>query len=118
MRSFENELIVSIVNTGFSPVVMDAAKKAGALGGTVFHGRGTANSEAEKLFQIAVHPDKEILLIIVKTEIRDEVLKAVNQAGGLETPGQGIAFSLPVDRTIGFGQDIKPFPDEDTGGEE
>ncbi|MBO4292028.1 MAG: P-II family nitrogen regulator [Lachnospiraceae bacterium] len=102
MKNIEYQMVVCIVNAGFSQVVMDAAKKAGARGGTVIHGRGTASREAEKLFQIVVQPDKEIVMIVVKNEIKDEVLTQINQDAGLETAGQGIAFSLPVDRTVGI----------------
>lgn len=102
MKNTEFQLVICIVNTGFSPIVMEAAKEAGAKGGTIIHGRGTANREAEKLFQIVVQPDKEIVMIIVKSEIKDQVLKSINAKAGLETEGQGIAFSLPVDRTAGI----------------
>ncbi len=102
MKNTEFQLVICIVNTGFSPIVMEAAKEAGARGGTIIHGRGTANREAEKLFQIVVQPDKEIVMIIVKSEIKDQVLKSINAKAGLETEGQGIAFSLPVDRTAGI----------------
>lgn len=102
MKNSEYQMVICIVNTGYSPVVMDAAKEAGARGGTIIHGRGTANREAEKLFQIAVQPDKEMVMIIVKNEIKDAVMMNVNQKAGLETQGQGIAFSLPVDRVIGI----------------
>ena len=102
MKNTEFQLVICIVNTGFSPIVMEAAKEAGARGGTIIHGRGTANREAEKLFQIVVQPDKEIVMIIVKSEIKDQVLKSINAKAGLETEGQGSAFSLPVDRTAGI----------------
>ena len=102
MKNTEFQMVICIVNTGFSPIVMEAAKEAGARGGTIIHGRGTANREAEKLFQIVVQPDKEIVMIIVKSEIKDQVLKSINAKAGLETEGQGIAFSLPVDRTAGI----------------
>ena len=41
-------------------------------------------------------------MIIVSSEIKDNVLKALNLAVGLDTDGQGIAFSMPVDRVIGI----------------
>ena len=48
---FKHEVIFCVVNAGFSDAVMDAAKEFGARGGTVIHARGTANSEAEKLYR-------------------------------------------------------------------
>lgn len=97
-----HELIVCIVNTGFTDVIMDAAKESGARGGTVIHGRGTANKEAEQFFHISIQPDKELVMILVPSEIKDDVLHAVYRAGGLKTDGQGIAFSLPVTNTVGI----------------
>lgn len=97
-----HELIVCIVNTGFTDVVMDAAREHGARGGTVIHGRGTANKEAEEFFHISIQPDKELVLILVPTEIKDAVLHAVYQAAGLKTAGQGIAFALPVTNVVGI----------------
>ena len=98
----KHEMIFCIVNAGFSELVMDAAREAGARGGTVIHGRGTANKEAEEKFNIPIQPDKEVVMIIVSSDIKDNVLKALNLAVGLDTDGQGIAFSMPVDRVIGI----------------
>ena len=93
------ELVVCIVNAGFSQNVMEAARTAGAQGGTIIRARGTANPEAEEFFNISVQPDKEMLLILVPTAIKDEVLKAVYKVNGLDKQAQGIVFSLPVNRT-------------------
>lgn len=96
------ELILCIVNAGFSDVVMDAARECGARGGTVIHGRGTANKEAEEFFHITIQPDKEILMILVEATIKDDVLHAVYRAAGLKTEGQGIVFSMPVNHVAGL----------------
>ena len=98
------ELILCIVNAGFSETVIDAAKEAGARGGTLLRGRGTANREAEEFFHINIQPGKEIVMILVPEDIKDGVLQSVYRAAGLNTAGQGIAFSLPVDRTVGLGE--------------
>ena len=100
--TYKHEVIFCIVNTGFSDVVMDAAKEAGAGGGTIIHARGTADSEAEKLFRITVQPEKEIVMILVPNEIKDNVLHALYKSAGLNTPGQGIAFTVPVSEVVGL----------------
>ena len=102
IMEFKHEVIFCIVNAGFSEAVMDAAKEFGARGGTVIRARGTANQEAEKTFGITVQPDKEAVMILVKSEIKDDILHALYKAVGLKTPGQGIAFSLPVDNVVGI----------------
>lgn len=102
MTEFNHEVILCVINNGFSDAVMDAAREFGASGGTVINARGTASLEAEKLFNITVQPEKEIVMIVVKKEIRDNVLHALYKKVGLETPGQGIAFSVPVTDVTGI----------------
>lgn len=99
---FEHEMVVCIVNAGFAQEVMAAAREAGAHGGTIIHSRGTADPEAEEFFNIAIQPDKDTVLIIVKTDIKDDVMKAVYAKIGKGTKGAGIAFSLPVTKTVGI----------------
>ena len=96
------EVIICIVNSGFSDEVMDAARKAGARGGTVLRGRGTANPEAESLFGIAIQPEKEIVMILVEKSQRNDILHNVYKEVGLDTPGQGIAFTMPVESVVGL----------------
>lgn len=96
------ELVLCIVNTGFTDVVMNAAKEVGARGGTVLHARGTANKDAEEFFHITIQPDKEIVMILVPAEIKDDVLHAIYREAGLKSAGQGIAFSVPVTNTVGL----------------
>ena len=105
MKSYKHEMIMCIVNTGFSETVMDAAREFGARGGTVIRGRGTANVEAEKLYGIAIQPEKEIVLILVDSAIKNDILHAVYKAAGLNTPGQGIAFAVPGEDVVGLKTD-------------
>ena len=100
--TFSHQAIFCIVNSGYSEAVMDAARKFGARGGTVLSGRGTANPEAEKLFGITVEPEKEIVMILVSAELKDKILSALYDEVGLNTPGQGIAFAMPVDSVVGL----------------
>ena len=104
MNKFEHELIVCIVNAGFAEQVMDAARSVGAGGGTVIHAKGTANKEAEALFRITVQPEKEMVMILVAKKLKEEVLHTLYKSVGLNTPGQGIAFSLPVDELVGLSE--------------
>lgn len=96
------QIVFCIINSGFAETVMDAAREAGAKGGTVLSGHGTANKEAEEKFKITVQSDKEIVMMIVPEEIKDGVMTAVNKAAGLNTPSRGIVFSMPVSRAVGL----------------
>jgi len=103
------EVIFCIINAGFSDTVMFAARKAGAFGGTVLKGRGIAGREAEERFKINIQPEKEIVMLLVPKEIKDSVLRSLYDFAGLNTEGQGIAFSMPVERAVG----LKDFGDTD-----
>ena len=93
------ELVICVVNAGYSQNVMEVARAAGARGGTVLRARGTANPEAEEFFNITIQPDKEVLMILIPADIKDEVIRAIYKEAGLAQEAQGIAFSLPVSRT-------------------
>ena len=99
---YPHEAIFCIVNAGYSESVMDVAKKLGAKGGTVINARGTASKEAETFFGISVQPEKEIVMILVNAKLKDDLLHALYKEVGLDSPGQGIAFSLPVDAAVGI----------------
>ena len=98
----EFDLIVAIVNRGFSDLVMDAARAAGASGGTILHGRGTGVHEAEQFFGVAIHPEKEIVLILTRSEERRKIMSAIAEGAGLNQQGRGLTFSLPVDEVSGI----------------
>ena len=99
---YHHEAIFCIVNSGYSELVMDAAKKLGARGGTVINARGTAPKDAESIFGITIQPEKEIVMILVPTSIKANVLHALYKEAGLDTAGQGIAFAMPVDSVVGL----------------
>lgn len=102
---FEYEAIFCIVNSGYSEVVMDEAKKVGARGGTVINARGTASKDAEAFFGVTVEPEKEIVMILVPAKNKDAILNALYENVGLSSAGQGIAFSMPVDGVVGLSKE-------------
>ena len=111
MSNENYEMILCIVNAGFSGEVMDAAREAGAGGGTVIHARGTANKEADSLFHITIQPDKDVVMLLVPADIKDQVLHAIYRSAGLKSEGQGIAFSLAVDQAVGLNKTPLPIPE-------
>jgi nitrogen regulatory protein PII len=96
------ELVIALVNTGFSEVVMSSAREVGARGGTVVHARGTATKEISKKYGIVITPDKEMVMILTSNKITDQVVEAIYKNAGLTTDGQGIVFTLPVDNVAGL----------------
>lgn len=100
------EMVFAIVNSGYSEDIMEAVKACGATGGTIINSRGTANTEIEKFFGISISSEKEIVMIIIPKEIKNAVLTAIYEKVGLDTPGQGIAFTVPVDDVVGIKKNI------------
>lgn len=100
------ELIICIINQGFADTVMKAARECGAGGGTILNARGTAREEAESIFNITITPEKELVFILTKIEDKDNILHAIYKKCGLDTKGQGIAFSVPVDDVVGITKKI------------
>ena len=104
------ELVFCIVNAGFADTVMFVARKAGASGGTVLKGRGIAGRDAQEKYKITIQPEKEVIMLLVPKEIKDDVLRYIYDFAGLNTESQGIAFSLPVEKTVG----LKDFDESQT----
>ena len=95
-------LIISIHNRGFTDQVMDAAKKAGARGGTILHARRVGYEDAENFLGFTLQPEKEILAILVQCIAKQSIMEAINRVAGLTTECQGILFSLPVEDLSGL----------------
>ena len=111
MMTDNHEVIFAIVNSGFAEEVMEVAKEQGARGGTILNARGVAKEDAAAFFGITIHAEKEILMMVVEKDIRDNVLNAIYKEMGMAKAAQGIAFSLPVSDVAGLAQKPKP---EDT----
>jgi len=95
------ELIMVITNRGFSDEVMEAAREAGATGGTIVHGRGSAHAQVY-LDKLGFQPEKEITFILVKKEIAKVVMQAIQLKAGLTTPASGVSFALPISHVSGI----------------
>ena len=100
-RKTEMELIVAICAKGHSDEIIDAAREAGAQGGTIVKAKGTAAAGTNKFFGMSISDEKEITYIVAKKEIRSDIMKAI--AGFTYADGaHPIVFSLPVTETAGF----------------
>ncbi len=104
MKTNNHEVIFAIVNAGFAEDVMEVAREQGVRGGTILNARGVAREEAAQFFGITLHSEKEILMMVVEKEIRDQVLNAIYKEMGMAKAAQGIAFSLPVSDVTGLVQ--------------
>lgn len=89
--------IVAIVNEGNSDRVMEIAKDCGARGGTIISANGSVTSDAaQQLYGLGIHPEKEIVLILVNESLVTKILENLYDKLGRSTDAMGIFFSLPV----------------------
>ena len=109
MTTNNHEVIFAIVNAGYAEMAMDVARDNGARGGTIINARGVAREDAAAFFGITMHAEKEILMIVVEKNTRDQILNALYKQMGLDKKSQGIAFSLPVSDVVG----LVPIPTEE-----
>ena len=109
---YEQELVVAIVNRGFTDLVMDAALPAGARGGTVVHARGAGAQEASQFLGMTIQPEKEMVLILVNREQKIPVMQAITRSAGLNSEGHGLVFSLPVSDVMGVSRMTEDKPEE------
>lgn len=99
----EYELICVIANYGFADEIMQAAREAGARGGTIIKARGTGTEKDSSFFGITIVPEKEMLMVLVKKTESAKILDAVRVCPCLAEPGIGIVFCMPVEKFFPLG---------------
>lgn len=97
-----HELLIVITNQGCTDQVMDAARSAGATGGTSIHAKGTGTELARKFFGVSIAAEKELVFIVAAAESRRDIMKAVMAQAGMQTKAQSLVFSLPVSEIAGL----------------
>ena len=102
LKNTTHQLIVIIAQQGYTDIIMDAAREAGAYGGTVIHAKGTGMEVAQKFMGVTLAAEKEIVYIVSKTEQKNAIMNAVMEKAGLDTKAKSICFSLPVTDTAGL----------------
>lgn len=102
LKDTKYELLVAIANQGYTEQIMDAARKVQAAGGTVIHARGTGSQMADKFLGVTLVPEKEMVFIVVRSGKKKDIMRAIIDEAGTQTPAGAIVFSLPVTDTAGM----------------
>lgn len=102
LKDTKYELLVVIANQGYTNMIMDAAREVGQVGGTVIHAKGTGMEKAEQYLGVSLVAEKEMVFIVVKSEIKNQIMKAIMEKAGVESRARSIVFSLPVTGTAGM----------------
>jgi nitrogen regulatory protein PII len=102
MQDKQMELIVAICEKGHTETVMDAAREAGARGGTVVRAKGTGSKYTNKFFGISIAEEKEMIYIVAGENQKKAIMRAIMDNAGIDSEAHTIVFSLPVSDTAGL----------------
>lgn len=102
LQNTVHELVVVIAEQGYTELIMDAARSAGAYGGTVIHAKGTGMEAADKFMGVSLAAEKEIIYIVTKKDQKNAIMQAIMQNAGTNSKAKAITFSLPVTDTAGL----------------
>ena len=94
--------ITIIVDKGRAEDVIDAANKAGSLGGTIINARGSGIHETSKVFAMEIEPEKEVILILSKTEQTEQIVESISKEVKINEPGNGIIYVQDINKTYGL----------------
>ncbi len=95
-----NNLIVISVNEGYAEDVIEAARKAGATGGTVIKGRLADAEQFTDLVKTEVDGEREMLCILAPQKVSRQIMEAVNAEFGISSPANGILFAIPTEKAF------------------
>lgn len=98
----DKELIIIICENGHTEEVMQAARSAGAGGGTVLHAKGTGTELAQKFYGMTLAEEKEMIFVVTRAEHKKNIMRAISEAAGAHTPARAVSFSVPVSQSAGL----------------
>lgn len=98
----KHSMIIAMINQGYSDAVVDAARAAGATGGTVLNARCVRNEHAMNFWGFALQPERELVLIAADVENKVKIMTAIGEACGIHSDAQGLVVSIPIDSIIGL----------------
>lgn len=102
VKQMEHQAIFIIVDKGNAELVIDCACQAGARGGTIINARGAGIHETQKIFNIPIEPEKEIVVIVAQQKQVEAITSAVTNELNINDPGKGIIFVMDVTKAIGL----------------
>ncbi len=95
-------LIWASVAAGFSDDVIDAARAAGAKGGTVLKGLRCNSEPVSRQFGVSRQTEQDFVMIVTHKAKKTEVMSAISRSCGLGQEAHGIVLALPVDDAMGL----------------
>ena len=95
-------LIVAIANRGYTDLVMDAAREAGAPGGTILHAKSSGADGSGKFFGMSLAEEREMIFLVTSADKRAAIMQSIMEKAGAHTEAQTVTFSVPLDDAAGL----------------
>lgn len=94
--------IYVIVDKHVGDEVIALAKKKGARGATVIHGRGAGVKMHDSIFDLVIEPQKEVVLFLVKEEMVEGIVEFLREQLQIDSPNRGIIFVMDINNVYGL----------------
>lgn len=95
-------LLINISDVGKGEDVLDIIQNSGGLGGTIFHGRGAASDQIERVFNMEIEPEKDVVMSIVPLEKSDTIINNVTEKFEINNKNSGILFAVDLAEATGL----------------
>ena len=102
MSDSKYSIIAVNVNRGYSNEVMDAAREAGASGGSVINSRKIADEAVCNKWGLGNQEEKVIVIIVADDGRKVDIMKKISEKCGLNSDAKGMVFSIPIDEVEGL----------------
>lgn len=102
MSDSKYSLISVVVNQGYSENVMEAAREAGAYGGTVVPSRRIGNEQTIGFWGMGVQNENDMVFIVTENSHKLQIMQAIGEKCGMHSEAKGIVLSLPIDTVLGI----------------
>ncbi len=104
MSDTKYSVIAAIINRGYSNELMEAARQAGASGGSVLKSRRIADEAVCNKWGLGAQDEKELVLIVAGEDTKLEIMKSISEHCGVHSEARGIVLSLPIEDAIGLSE--------------
>lgn len=102
MSDCQYSVIAVVVNQGYSESVMEAAREAGAHGGTVIPSRRMGNEQTIGFWGMGIQNENDTVLIVTDDTHKLSIMQKIGEKSGIHSDAKGIVLSLPIDTVIGI----------------
>lgn len=101
MTESNGKLIVTIIKSGFTELVTDAAQQFEVSGATIISGKGIGKSHSS-FMGMGIDSEREIVLIAVNDQIAKQLQNQIKKSVIKNSAANGICFMLPLEDFVNF----------------